>query len=47
MITDDLGSPRRVVNVANGNDVPFTAEYTAFGEVTGRGLDCDPSATPG
>jgi RHS repeat-associated protein len=31
-----------VVNVANASDVPFTATYTSFGEVTGTGLDWMP-----
>jgi len=42
VISDHLGSPRYVVNVANGSDVPFTATYTSFGEVTGTGLDWMP-----
>jgi len=39
VITDQLGSPRYVVNVANASDVPFSASYTSFGAVTGTGLD--------
>jgi RHS repeat-associated protein len=31
-----------VVNVANASDVPFTANYSAFGSVTGTGLDWMP-----
>jgi RHS repeat-associated protein len=40
--SDHLGSPRRVVNVANSSDVPFTAAYSSFGEVTGTGLEWMP-----
>jgi RHS repeat-associated protein len=39
VISDHLGSPRYAVNVANAGDVPFTASYSSFGEVTGTGLD--------
>jgi RHS repeat-associated protein len=42
VIFDQLGSPRYVVNVSNASDVPFTASYTSFGEVTGSGLDWMP-----
>jgi RHS repeat-associated protein len=42
VISDQLGSPRYVVNVANSGDVPFTATYTSFGVVTGTGLDWMP-----
>ncbi len=42
VVSDQLGSPRYVVNVANSADVPFTASYTSFGEVTGTGLDWMP-----
>jgi RHS repeat-associated protein len=42
VISDQLGSPRYVVNVADSGDVPFTATYTSFGEVTGTGLDWMP-----
>lgn len=42
VISDHLGSPRYVVNVANASDVPFRADYSAFGEVTGTGLDWMP-----
>jgi RHS repeat-associated protein len=42
VISDQLGSPRYVVNVGNAGDVPFTATYTSFGEVTGTGLDWMP-----
>ncbi|HEY3494483.1 MAG TPA: RHS repeat-associated core domain-containing protein, partial [Polyangiaceae bacterium] len=42
VISDHLGSPRYVVNVANAADVPFVATYTAFGQVTGTGLDWMP-----
>ncbi len=42
VISDRLGSPRYVVNVANASDVPFTANYTSFGEVTGTGLEWIP-----
>ena len=39
IVSDHLGSPRYVVNVANASDVPFSASYSAFGAVTGAGLD--------
>jgi RHS repeat-associated protein len=42
VISDALGSPRLVVNVANVSDVPFRAAYTSFGDVTGTGLDWMP-----
>jgi RHS repeat-associated protein len=42
VISDQLGSPRYVVNVANSADVPSTATYTSFGQVTGTGLDWMP-----
>ena len=42
MVSDHLGSPRYVVNVADSADVPFMASYTSFGEVTGTGLDWMP-----
>src|SRR5262249_10350429 len=42
VISDQLGSPRHVVNVANASDVPFTASYTSFGVVTGTELDWMP-----
>jgi RHS repeat-associated protein len=42
VVSDHLGSPRYVVNVADPNDVPFTASYSSFGEVTGTGLDWMP-----
>ncbi|HEX3775292.1 MAG TPA: RHS repeat-associated core domain-containing protein [Polyangiaceae bacterium] len=34
IITDQVGSVRLVVNVNNVADVPFSATYTAFGDVT-------------
>ncbi|HYQ00521.1 MAG TPA: RHS repeat-associated core domain-containing protein [Polyangiaceae bacterium] len=34
IITDQVGSPRLVVNIADASDVPFAANYTAFGEQT-------------
>ena len=34
VISDHLGSPVMAVNVNNASDVPFTAEYSAFGERT-------------
>jgi RHS repeat-associated protein len=34
VLTDQLGSPRMAVNVTNSSDVPFRAEYTAFGVQT-------------
>jgi RHS repeat-associated protein len=42
VVSDHLGSPRYVVNVADSGDVPFSAEYTSFGEVAGTGLDWMP-----
>jgi RHS repeat-associated protein len=42
VISDHLGSPRYVVNIANASEVPFSANYTGFGEVTGTGLDWMP-----
>ena len=42
VISDHLGSPRYVVNVASASDVPLTATYTSFGEATGSGLDWMP-----
>ncbi|HYQ03096.1 MAG TPA: RHS repeat-associated core domain-containing protein [Polyangiaceae bacterium] len=42
VISDQLGSPRYVVNVANTSDVPFSASYASFGGVTGAGLDWMP-----
>jgi RHS repeat-associated protein len=42
VVSDHLGSPRYVVNVANPSDVPFTASYAAFGTATGTGLDWMP-----
>jgi len=34
LLTDHVGSVIRAINVSNANDVPFAAEYTAFGEQT-------------
>jgi len=42
VVSDQLGSPRYVVNVANSADVPYRAEYSSFGQVTGTGLDWMP-----
>jgi RHS repeat-associated protein len=42
VVSDHLGSPRYVVNVANSSDVPFSAGYSSFGEATGTGLDWMP-----
>lgn len=42
VVSDHLGSPRYVVNVANASDVPFIASYSAFGSVTSAGLDWMP-----
>jgi RHS repeat-associated protein len=42
VISDQLGSPRYVVNVVNSADVPFTGSYASFGVVTGTGLDWMP-----
>jgi len=47
VLSDQLGSPRYVVNVANAADVPFTASYTSFGQVTGTGLDWMPFGLAG
>jgi RHS repeat-associated protein len=38
VVSDHLGSPRHVLNVANTSDIPMTASYTSFGEVMGTGL---------
>lgn len=43
IVSDQIGSVRLVVNVANASDVLFRAEYTAFGEMTV--LDGDVEAT--
>jgi RHS repeat-associated protein len=42
VVSDQLGSPRYVVNVVNSGDVPFMASYSSFGVVTGPGLDWMP-----
>jgi RHS repeat-associated protein len=42
VVSDHLGSPRYVVNVANSSDAPVTTSYTSFGEVAGTGLDWMP-----
>jgi RHS repeat-associated protein len=42
VMSDHLGSPRRVVNVANSADVPFSASYSSFGEMTGTALEWMP-----
>lgn len=42
VITDHLGSPRVVVRDSDSSDRPFVAEYSAWGEVTGTGLDWMP-----
>jgi RHS repeat-associated protein len=42
IISDHVGSPRHVVNASDSNDVPFTATYSTFGEVSGSGLDWMP-----
>jgi RHS repeat-associated protein len=42
VVSDHLGSPRYVVNVANPADVPFTGTYTSFGEMTATGVDWMP-----
>jgi RHS repeat-associated protein len=42
VISDQLGSPRYVVNVNDAGDVPYRADYSAFGEVTGTGLSWMP-----
>jgi RHS repeat-associated protein len=34
VLTDQLGSPRMAVNVANSSDVPFRADYSSFGVQT-------------
>lgn len=40
--SDQLGSPRRVTNMNNISDMPFSASYTSFGRVSGGGLDWMP-----
>jgi RHS repeat-associated protein len=42
VVSDQLGSPVLAVNVADADDVPFRAEYSAFGEVTGTGIEWMP-----
>jgi RHS repeat-associated protein len=42
VFTDHLGSVRRLVNVASSSDVPCKGDYSAFGVVTGTGLDVVP-----
>jgi RHS repeat-associated protein len=42
IVSDQLGTPRRAVNAANSGDVPFSANYTSFGEASGTGLDWMP-----
>ena len=42
VISDHLGSPMLVVNVNDDGDRPLEATYSAFGEVTGTGLDWMP-----
>jgi RHS repeat-associated protein len=42
VISDQLGSPRYVVNVVNSTDVAVSATYTSFGDVTGTALDWMP-----
>jgi RHS repeat-associated protein len=42
VVSDHLGSPRYAVNVADAGDVPYRAEYSSFGKVTGTGLDWMP-----
>jgi RHS repeat-associated protein len=42
VVTDHLGSPKYVVNVANAGDAPFSVSYTSFGQVSGTGLDWMP-----
>jgi RHS repeat-associated protein len=42
VISDHLGSPRYVLNVANSADAPFRADYSSFGDVTGMGLSWMP-----
>lgn len=37
LVADQLGSPRAIVNVANASDVPYRADYSAFGEATWKG----------
>src|SRR5690606_4689195 len=41
VLSDQLGSPRLVVNVADDTDVLLEAEYSAFGERTVVGGDAD------
>jgi RHS repeat-associated protein len=42
IVSDHLGSPVLAVNIDDEADAPFTASYTAFGEVPGTGLDWMP-----
>ena len=42
VVSDHLGSPKHVVNVADSGDVPVSASYTSFGEPSGTGLEWMP-----
>jgi RHS repeat-associated protein len=42
VLSDQLGSPRLVVDTSDVTNVPFKADYSAFGHVTGTGLDWMP-----
>jgi RHS repeat-associated protein len=42
VLVDDVGSVRRIVNVASSADVITTASYDEFGNVTGSGLGATP-----
>jgi len=39
VVSDHLGSPKYVVNVANAGDVPFSADYESFGKAGGIGRE--------
>ena len=42
VLADQLGTARYAVNVADSSDVPYQADYSSFGEVSGIGLDWMP-----
>jgi RHS repeat-associated protein len=42
VLVDDVGSVRRIVNVANSADVLTAASYDEFGSATGTGLEAAP-----
>jgi RHS repeat-associated protein len=47
VVSDHLGSPRHVINVADSSDVVFSVIYSSFGEVSGTGLPWLPAGFAG